>query len=152
MITITIYDLKVDSDTDTEAETRVVTILETVLIINLWIKSDMTSQEEAVTHMSLRTEVAETDTEVRRFVLDMGILCKSTQIDTTALKIVAGTSTDLRREDIEVLLTVELHNTQRHQVVHKQITDLAINTEGEIRAFAIGKLPLIPRAKSVLLL
>ena len=69
----------------------------------------------------------------------MGILGNGTQVDTILLEIITGTSTYLHRDIIEVLLTVKPHDTQSHHVIHKQITGLRIQTEGEVCIFAVSK-------------
>ena len=79
------YALKINAQSQSQAKSRVIAILETMLVVSLWLHCDVTAQEETIAYIGLRTEIAETIIAI----LHMGILRDGTQINAILLEIVS---------------------------------------------------------------
>ena len=97
------YELKINTASQAQAETRVVRILEAVLVIDFRFQRHVMTQEEGITAIDLRTEVAGT---IDALHLEMGVFGRQAGIDADLVEIVTGTGTDIGGDSGTIRLIV----------------------------------------------
>lgn len=111
---------QIDANTDAQSVARVVELLGRDVEIQLWLDGYRAADKEGIAHLN-------TGQDVLVVVL---ILQRSTQVKTVLLDVVTATNTQ-GEEVVSVLRVVKANLDSTHDVIHKEVTGLGIQTEME---------------------